>query len=98
MDIDFGLKFDDMGRAIKKYQQFGETLHKVDQALYAALMILKLTAFVGLVGGKVVEAYIEHVRPIIQRLAKKCDEVSEDLQQAVNIFAQARGETAPKFR
>jgi len=98
MDIDFGLKFDEMGRAIKKYQQIGDTLTKVDQALYAALMILKITAFVGLVGGKIVEAYIERVRPIIQKAAKKCDEISEDLQRAVEIFAQARGETAPKFR
>lgn len=98
MDIDFGLKFDDMGRAIRKYQQFSETLKKVDQALFAALMILKLTALVGLVGGKVVEAYIERIRPVIQKLEKKCDEVSEDLQKSVEIFAAARNETAPKFR
>jgi hypothetical protein len=47
---------------------------------------LKATAFVGLVGGLAVAHYIDSVRPQIEDIAEKCEELNKDLDASVEAY------------
>lgn len=66
-----------------------DTLKAVAMALEAAMTILRVTAFVGLVGGAALERYLANIKPRVDKLAATCEEMAEDLRQAVALREQA---------
>lgn len=72
--------FDDMSQVLKA----------VSMALEAAMMILKTVAFVGFVGAIAVERYLANIKPKVDKLAAKCGEMGQDLNQAVALHEQAQ--------
>jgi hypothetical protein len=71
------------------FETASEVLNAVAAALEAAMMTLKVTAYVGLVGGAALERYIANIKPKVEKLAKTCEEMSNDLRQAVSLREQA---------
>lgn len=54
----------------KKFKTTSETLKAVSKALQIAIMILKMTAFVGLVGGLAVERFLSWLKPQVDEWQK----------------------------
>lgn len=68
-----------------KVRAMGQTLETISGILKAVstvlevqMTILKTTAFIGLVGGLVVERYLAMIKPKIDELAKFTAELSQD--------------------
>lgn len=68
-------------------------LKGVSAMLEIQMMILKTTAFIGLVGGMAVERYLASLKPEIDRLADKCEELSEDVETSVKKWEDATQRT-----
>ena len=68
-----------LGEISNQFGQFGEILNQINNGLETAITILEVTAFIGLVGGFAVKAFLEQVQPVIERAAQKCEELSQDL-------------------
>lgn len=79
------------------FERAADVLRMVSKALEAAMMLLKSTAFIGMVGGMAVERYIATIKPQIDDLADYCDEICGDLHTAVQLFINGDEEGASRF-
>lgn len=70
----------------KSFSIIGEVLGAVSKALQGLAMVLKTTAFIGLVGGTAVLMFIERIQPPMQQLSEKCEEISKDLDASVTAY------------
>lgn len=61
-----------------------EVLEGVSTALEVAISILRATAFAGMVGNLALAAYLENIKPNVDRLSATCDELHYDLLGAVS--------------
>jgi len=60
-------------------------------------MILKATAFIGLVGGYAVIQFIEMIKPHIEEMAEKCKELMDDLSKSVDAYERGDQLGATRF-
>ena len=99
MDSSQGVYMDtDAVRAIaKRFQQIGETLETVSKTLERLMNRLKTTAFMGLVGGYAVLAFIQTLKPQIDYISQKCEELHGDLNQSVAAYERGDQEGATRF-
>ncbi len=65
------------------FNNAAEVLEGVSNALEVAISILKATAFLGLIGNAALAAYLENIKPNVDRLAATCDELHFDLLGAI---------------
>ncbi len=65
-------------------------LKVVSATLELQMMILRTTAFIGAVGGLAVERYLARIKPQIDMLAKKCDEMSQEIERSVRMWEAAQ--------
>jgi hypothetical protein len=70
----------------KGLETVASALKVISAVLYAQMMILKATAFIGLVGGLVVERYIATIQQQVDQYAKRCHELSVDVNSAVDRY------------
>jgi hypothetical protein len=82
----------------ESFGNFGEILKGVAKALEAAIMVLRMTAFVGLVGGMAVERYLNMVKPRVEKMADKMIELRGDLQGAINHYQTGDESGSRRFR
>ena len=54
-----------------KFQNVGEILDGVSTTMEALMTTLKMTAFIGNVGGTAVANFLEQLKPVIDELAEK---------------------------
>lgn len=85
-------------KVAESFGNFGEILQGVAKALEAAIMVLKMTAFVGLVGGFAVERYLSMVKPRVENMAKKMMELQGDLKGAINHYQTGDESGSRRFR
>lgn len=81
----------------KTFGQLGEILQAVNKVLEGLSMTLKVTAFMGLVGGLAVAFFIDRIRPQIEDLAEKCQELNEDLDASVDAYERGDALGATRF-
>ena len=84
-------------RIAKRFATIADILKAVAKALQILSNVLKATAFIGLVGGYAVAAFIDRIRPVIQRLARKCDELCSDLLKSVVAYQRGDAQGATRF-
>lgn len=72
-------------------QAMSMVLKGVAAALEMQMMVLRTTAFIGLVGGFAVERYLASIKPQIEQLAKLCEELSQDALLSAKDWRQAGG-------
>lgn len=84
------MDFDRMKQISEGFKDAAELLQKVSQALEAAMLVLKMTAFVGLVGGAALERFINIIKPRIDDLAKNFIEMSDDINGAIDLYRTAQ--------
>jgi hypothetical protein len=81
----------------KTFGNIGEVLDAVNKVLEGLLMVLKATAFIGLVGGYALIHFIEMVKPHIKKMADKCKELMKDLGDSVNAYERGDALGATRF-
>ncbi len=81
----------------KTFGQIGNILQSVNKAMETLSNVLKATAFVGLVGGAAVAQYIDVMRPQIEEMADKCEELNKDVAAAADAFERGDAEGATRF-
>ena len=86
-----------LGEISQRFANFGENLQKISNALEAAITILEVTAFIGLVGGYAVQAFLEQVQPIIEKAAEKCQELSTDLASSIKSYENGDAAGSTRF-
>lgn len=86
MDDEVYMNVPEVRTMAKNFGAVGEVLSMVSKVLEALMLILKTTAFIGLVGGYAVANYIESIKPHIDRLAEKCEELMGDINASVDAY------------
>lgn len=81
----------------KTFGNISEVLNAVTKVLEGLSMILKTTAFIGLVGGYALAAFIDMIKPHIEDMAKKCDEIMDDLNKSVDAYERGDALGATRF-
>ena len=81
----------------KTFGQLGEILQAVSKVLEGLSMTLKVTAFMGLVGGLAVAFFIDRINPQLKDLAEKCRELSEDVGASVDAYERGDAVGATRF-
>jgi len=81
----------------KNFQTISEVLSTVNKVLEAMLMILKTTAFIGLVGGTAVAGYIEMIKPYIEQWVQQTAEIGRDLDASVTAYENGDEQGATRF-
>jgi uncharacterized protein YukE len=81
----------------KNFKQIGDTLENVARVMEALVNILRGTAFVGLVGGLALAQFIESIKPQIQQMARKCQELFSDLNKSVDAYERGDALGATRF-
>ena len=81
----------------KTFGQLGEILQAVSKVLEGLSMTLKVTAFMGLVGGLAVAFFIDRINPQLKDLAEKCQELNEDLDASVDAYERGDAVGATRF-
>ena len=84
------MDFDQMKRVSEGFQDAAEVLNNVARVLEHLMTVLKMTAFIGLVGGAVVERYLAMIKPRIEEMGKNFLEMSEDINGAMEAFRAAQ--------
>ncbi|MEM7802616.1 MAG: type VII secretion target [Chloroflexota bacterium] len=86
-----------LGEISTQFGSLGDILTNISNALEIAITVLETTAFIGLVGGTAVLAFLEQVQPIIEKAATKCVELSEDLGSSIVAYENGDAAGATKF-
>jgi hypothetical protein len=82
----------------ESFGNFGEVLQAVSKVLEVTITVLRITAFVGLVGGIAVERWLSQVKPRVDQMAKKMHELKSDLQGAINHYQTGDESGSARFR
>ena len=81
----------------KNFKQVGDTVDNVARVMEALVNILRGTAFIGLVGGLALAQYIDSIKPHIQQMARKCQELFSDLNKSVDAYERGDALGATRF-
>lgn len=82
----------------QSFGQFGEILQNVSKVLEATITVLRVTAFIGLIGAGAVERYLSVIKPRVDQMAKKMLELRSDLQGAINHYQTGDQTGSARFR
>jgi len=83
MAVDVSMNYETVQRLADNFHASAGTLRAVGQALEVAAALLKTSAFVGMAGNLGLAAYLDNIRPHVERLAATCDELHGDLLGAI---------------
>ena len=78
--------------------KFGQTLKQVAKGLETAIMILKATAFVGLIGNLAVASYLERIKPRVEKLSEEMFELQNDVKGAIIHYTTGDTTGSARFR
>jgi hypothetical protein len=81
----------------RNFGQMADVLRAVSRSLETAIATLKATAFVGLVGGYAVAAFLEGIQPVIDRYADRCNEMDNDLNASATAYQNGDAQGATRF-
>ncbi|MBP8251184.1 MAG: hypothetical protein KAX40_02385 [Herpetosiphon sp.] len=81
----------------KTFGTVSEVLANVAKVLDMLSNTLKATAFIGLVGGAVVAQFIDAVKPHIEDMSRKCQELNQDVSASVDAYERGDQQGATRF-
>jgi hypothetical protein len=70
----------------KDFQTFGEVLDAVGKTLEALSIVLKATAWLSLGATAAAAAFVDRIKPNVQKAAAKMKELSGDIQSAIRAY------------
>ncbi len=80
----------------KGFGTAADTFKTISQGLEVAIDILSATAFFGMIGNAALAMYLNNIKPNVDKLAAKCEEMSGDIGAA--IVAYQTGDTSGSKR
>jgi hypothetical protein len=80
---------DKMKNVATGFDTVGSVLNVVSMALEAAIMALKAASFISLGATAWMERYLSNIKPKVDTLAKKCDEIGEDINKSIQLHIAA---------
>jgi len=83
------MNYERMRQISSGFQEASTFLKTVSQVLEGCMMTLRMTAFIGLVGGAVVERYLSVLKPRVDEMSVRFQETSEKLDQAIANYQAA---------
>jgi len=81
----------------KTLQTVSEVLDTTDKVMEALSTTLKVTAFIGLVGGAAIASYIDAVQPFVRQMSQKCAELHDDVEASVTAYENGDQQGATRF-
>jgi hypothetical protein len=81
----------------KKCREIADILRAVLKVLEALALMLKVTAFVGQVGGRAAALVVEQFKQFITTLIDNIDELGRDLDVSVTAYEKGDAEGATRF-
>jgi hypothetical protein len=81
----------------KNFSTISDVLNTVSKVLEGLVNTLKTTAFIGMVGGYATIQFIEMIKPHIDEMAEKCEELSGDLSASVDAYERGDEQGATRF-
>jgi len=81
----------------KKFTDMEGKLKETSKGLQAAISMLKASAFIGLIGNTAYAAYLEKLKPQIDKYAQKCSEMSHDLVLSAEAYERGDQQGAARF-
>ena len=84
-------------RISQGFKQASEVLHDVAQVMEQVAKVCESTAFIGAVGVAIVIYWLDSMRPTIERLSVYCEEVSQDIEIAVQNYINGDTDAAGRF-
>jgi hypothetical protein len=85
-------------RMADQFGNFGEVLQNISKVLEMTITVLRVTAFVGLVGGTAVERYLSVIKPRIDQMSRKMHELKSDILGAVQHYETGDASGSARFR
>ncbi|MGB1248987.1 MAG: type VII secretion target [Candidatus Promineifilaceae bacterium] len=79
------------------FGDIGGRLGEVNKALETLSNLLNDTAFVGKVGGNAVAQYIDNMRPQLEEIVKKCEELNKDLESSAKAYEDGDATGSTRF-
>jgi hypothetical protein len=65
--------------------------------LEAISNMLKVAAMIGLIGAAAVAQFIDQIRPHIEQMSEKCQEINGDLDASIDAYERGDQQGATKF-
>lgn len=84
--------------AAKLFNETTKVLKGIDAALQALLIILRTTAFIGVIGGYAWERYIANMQPPINKMSELSDKYAQQLRNADEKHKQRVAEAGGLFK
>ncbi len=81
----------------KRFEDIGEVLEGVSNAMEVMMNVLKATAFIGFFGGMALERYLAQLKPIIDNLAEKTNELGGDLAASARAYQNGDAMGSTRF-
>lgn len=81
-----------------QFGNFGQTLKRIAKGLETAIIVLKATAFVGMIGNLAVASYLERIKPRVEKLAEDMIELQHDVNAAINHYQTGDLSGSARFR
>ncbi len=70
----------------KDFETFGDVLDAVGKTLEALSIVLKASAWLSLGATAAAAAFVDRIKPNVQRAAQKMHELSGDIQSAIRAY------------
>ncbi len=80
------------------FQHASETLKTVSQGLEISIQVLRDVCFTGFIGAAALECYLESIKPNVDRLASKCEEMRLDIESAISAYTQGDQSGSKRFQ
>ncbi len=80
------------------FGKFGQTLKQIAKGLETAIIVLKATAFVGMIGNLAVASYLERIKPRVEKLSEEMLELQQDVKGAIMHYTTGDITGSGRFR
>ena len=87
----------DVRSIAQTFNTLNDVLRGVLKALEAIVTLLKGAAFMGLVGAAGIAYFVESLKPPIEEMSRKFQELNKDLTQSINAYERGDQQGATRF-
>jgi hypothetical protein len=94
VSMDYGV----VGNVAQGFDTAADTLSKAANIIEAALQVLRAAAFISFGATAMFERYLEGVKPRVEKLGATCQEMGQDLRDAIRDHQAADQDAAPTFQ
>jgi len=95
--LETGMRYEEVEQKAKIFDGMGDVFRAAAKALEAAIIILKATAFISLGSTEALAAYLENIKPHVEKLGNHAEELNTDLRNAIKEHREADQAAAGKF-